>query len=43
MTSGLWTSTRWSGLACKCLHTEELSDVRCSSIRFIKLLCVCPM
>ena len=43
MTSGLWKSTRWSGLACKCLHTAELSDVRCSSIRFIKLRCVCPM
>jgi len=42
MTSGLWKSTR-SGLACKCLHTEELSDVRCSFIRFIKLRCVCPM
>ena len=41
--SGLWKSTRWSGLACKCLHTEELSDVRCSSIRLIKLRCVCPM
>jgi len=27
MTSGLWKSTRWSGLACKCLHTGELSDV----------------
>ena len=25
------------------LHTAELSDVRCSSIRFIKLRCVCPM
>jgi len=43
MTSGLWNSTPWSGLACRCLHTEELSDVRCSSIRFIKLHCVCPM
>ena len=42
MTSGLWKSTRWSGLVYRCLHTEELSDVRCSSIRFIKLLCVCP-
>ena len=40
---GLWKSTRWSGLACKCLHTAELSDVRRSSIQFIKLRCVCPM
>ena len=38
MTSGLWKSTRWSGLTCKCLHTAELSDVRCSSIRFIKIV-----
>jgi len=37
MTWRLWKSTRWSGLTCKCLHTEELSDVWCSSIRFIKL------
>ena len=43
MSSGLWKSTRLSGLACKCLHTEELSDVRCSSTRFIKLRCVRPM
>jgi len=43
MTSRLWKSTRWSGLASKFLHTEELCDVRCSSIRFIKLRCVCPM
>ena len=43
MILGLWKPTRWSGLACKCLHTEELSDVRCSFIRFIKLRCVCPM
>jgi len=32
MTLGLWKSTRWSGLACKCLQTDELSDVRCSSM-----------
>jgi len=37
VTSGLWKSTWWPGLACKCLHTEELSDV---SIRFFKLRCV---
>ena len=43
MTSGLWKSTRWSGLACKSLQTDELSDVRSSSIRFIKSPCVCPM
>ena len=43
MTSGLWKSTRWCGLACKCVHTEELSDVRCSSIRFIKLRYICLM
>jgi len=43
MTSGLWKSTRWSWLACKCLYTEEPSDVRCPCIRFIKLRCVCPM
>ena len=44
MTSGLWKSTRWSGLACKCLHTAELSDVRCSSIRFISIrdFCILP-
>ena len=43
MISGLWKSTWWSGLACKCLHTEELSDIWCSSTWFIKLCCICPM
>ena len=39
MTSGLLKSTWWSGLAYKCLQTDEISEVRCSSIRVIKLRC----
>jgi len=33
----------WVGLYSTCLQTEGLRDARCSSIRFLKLRCVCPM